>query len=96
MSFKIGGNGKIEMEVHAKSVNASISGLGKIILHGTADQADISISGSGKVDALDLTVASCTASISGLGKCLIDVTDNLDAQISGSGTVTYKNPPRIL
>lgn len=94
MSFKIGGNGKIEMEVHAKSVNASISGLGKIILHGTADQADISISGSGKVDALDLTVASCTASISGLGKCLIDVTDNLDAQISGSGTVTYKNPPK--
>ncbi|MBK7852594.1 MAG: DUF2807 domain-containing protein [Bacteroidetes bacterium] len=64
-------------------------------LNGTADHAEINISGSGKVDAIDLTVKTCKASISGLGKCLIDVTDDLDAQISGSGNVTYKTRQKI-
>lgn len=94
MRFEIGGDGKITMEVHAKLVNADISGLGKIVLKGTAERAELTISGSGKVDAIDLTVATCKATISGLGKCLIDVTDDLDAQISGSGTVSYKTPPK--
>ena len=94
MSFDIGGNGKIDLEVHAKKVTADISGMGKITLTGTAEQAELNISGSGKVDALGLTVPTCKASISGLGKCLIDVTENLDAQISGSGTISYKNPPK--
>ncbi len=94
MQFDIGGDGKIKMEVHARQVRADISGLGKITLNGTADHAEMNISGSGKVDAIDLTVKTCKASISGLGKCLIDVTDDLDAQISGSGNVTYKNPPK--
>src|SRR5207249_2297124 len=65
-------------------------------LTGTAENSEVDISGSGKVDALDLKTVNCKANISGLGKCLIDVSDDLITDISGSGAVTYKNPPKSI
>lgn len=93
LDIEIGGNGKIIMDVQVKSLSAEISGVGNITLSGTADRADFNVSGSGKVDALDLKATSCNASISGLGKCLVDVTGELNAEISGSGKIYYKTVP---
>ena len=90
----IGGDGKITLDVQYESLSANISGLGSIILSGAVTNANLKISGSGKVEALDLKATNCNASISGLGKCSIDVTDNLNTNISGSGTVAYKNAPK--
>lgn len=94
LQLDIGGDGKITMNLDYKEVKGNISGLGKITLSGKANAADFNISGSGKVDALDLQVANCNANISGLGKCTIDVTDNLNVNISGSGSIVYKNAPK--
>lgn len=94
LNLNISGDGKVTMNVAMKNIKADIGGLGKIVLSGSSDNADISISGSGKIDAMDLKVVTCHAAISGLGKCMIDVTDELDADISGSGTITYKNAPK--
>jgi hypothetical protein len=96
LSIDIGGDGKVTLDVRYESLNASISGLGSIILSGAVTNANVRISGSGKVDAFDLKATNCNANISGLGKCNIDVTDNLNTNISGSGTVVYKNPPKNL
>jgi hypothetical protein len=93
LKLSIGGDGKMELEVHTTNLEADISGLGKMTLSGTSKQADLNISGSGKISAYELKTENCNATISGLGKCTIDVTDHLNCDISGSGSVQYKNAP---
>lgn len=93
IELMVSGIGKIELNLKAENIDAIISGAGKMELNGTADNLTIDISGSGKIDGEDLTVKKCTASISGSGKSLIDVTESLDVSISGSGGVYYVNPP---
>jgi hypothetical protein len=94
LRLEIQGDGKMDIDVEAANINASIPGLGKITLHGSAQSAAIGISGSGKVDALDLKTIKSDVNISGLGKVNIDVIDELNTDISGSGTVSYKTKPK--
>lgn len=94
LELAISGNGKMVLETRIKELKTKISGLGKIILTGAAENTYVDISGSGKIDALGLKTANCQATISGLGKCTIDVIDSLTTNISGSGSVSYKNPPK--
>jgi Putative auto-transporter adhesin, head GIN domain len=51
------------------------------------------ISGSGKVYASNLEADKCDVRISGSGDVEINVKSDLDANISGSGSVTYKGNP---
>lgn len=76
--------------------DVSVSGSGKIVASGTAQQIKATISGSGKVLAADLEVSKCEVRISGSGDVEINVKDALDANISGSGSVTYKGNPSQL
>jgi hypothetical protein len=92
----VSGVGKIDLDVHAKKIRTIISGSGKVELEGTADELIIDISGAGRVDAEELKVKTCTANISGSGKCLVDVTEVLNANISGSGSVYYVKTPALV
>ncbi len=89
----VSGVGKVELDLQSEKVHASISGTGKIELKGSTNNLDIDISGAGKVDAEQLRTASCNANISGSGKCLLNVTDVLTTNISGSGSVYYVSLP---
>ncbi|MBL0104137.1 MAG: DUF2807 domain-containing protein [Bacteroidetes bacterium] len=93
LKLVINGDGKMTLDLNIKDLEADLSGLGKVSLSGVADQARFSIPGSGKIDAIALKVRSCTANISGMGKINVDVTDDLNSNISGSGTINYKNTP---
>jgi hypothetical protein len=70
-----------------------ISGSGKISATGSSDKVKTSISGSGKLLAADFATKSCHVRISGSGDVEINVKDELDASISGSGSVSYKGDP---
>ena len=94
LNLVINGDGKIILDVSANKINSKISGIGKITLSGTVNDVDISIPGSGKIDAMGLKTSRCNVNISGIGKCMIDVSDELTTNISGSGTVTYKTAPK--
>jgi hypothetical protein len=94
LRLDVSGSGKMTLQLAVKKLNIDISGVGKEILSGTAGEAAIDISGSGKVDAFELKVPSVTANISGVGKCNIDVTDNLKTDISGMGSINYKTAPK--
>lgn len=93
LDLAIIGDGKITLDANVKDIDASISGIGKIVLSGTAENARFSIPGSAKIDAIDLRVQNCDANISGIGKISVDVVDQLNSNISGNGTISYKNPP---
>lgn len=92
----INGSGSVTLDLNVRKITAEVSGVGKIVLSGSADEAVFAVPGSGKVDASMLKVRTCNASISGMGKCLVDVSDELNADISGTGSVTYKTMPKTL
>jgi hypothetical protein len=93
----VSGSGKVEMSINIKNeAKFGISGSGKIVASGTASYVKAGISGSGKVLASELETNRCEIRISGSGDVEINVKNDLDANISGSGTVSYKgNPSRV-
>ncbi len=93
LSLRISGNGKIDLKVDYDTLQAKVSGLGKVSLHGNAKNATYSITGSGKIDAVDVKSINSAVRISGFGKCTLDVSDSLTADISGSGKVAYHSEP---
>jgi hypothetical protein len=93
----VSGSGKVSIEgpISGKAV-VSVSGSGRVMASGSAQQMNATISGSGKVLAADLEVSKCDVRISGSGDVEINVKDALDANISGSGSVSYKGNPSQL
>jgi len=90
----VSGSGKIELEaIINNNADFSVSGSGKILASGRANSAKANISGSGKILAGNLEVEKCDARIAGSGDLEINVKSDLDATISGSGSVSYKGNP---
>jgi len=90
----ISGSGKISFDgAITGSADVGISGSGKFSASGSANEIKTNISGSGKVLAADLVVDKCDVRISGSGDVEINVKSSLDANISGSGTISYKGNP---
>lgn len=91
---KVSGSGKVAFAgTIAERADVNVSGSGKILAKGTAREIKTTISGSGEVLAADLEVEKCEVRISGSGDVEINVKKELDANISGSGSVTYKGNP---
>ncbi len=90
----ISGSGKVMMSTTIKErAEFGISGSGKIEASGTASEVKAVISGSGRVYAANLETDKCEVRISGSGDVQINVKSELDANISGSGSVSYKGNP---
>ena len=91
----VSGSGKVTLAATIDgTADFGISGSGKIHASGTADQVKTTISGSGRVLAADLQTNRCNVRISGSGDVEINVTHELDANISGSGSVSYRGNPK--
>jgi hypothetical protein len=93
LDMSVSGSGDLRVELDGSLIEASISGSGKIIAGGTATEIDLSISGSGKFDGEDLKAQKVKARISGSGNAKVYASEEVDATISGSGTVYYKGDP---
>lgn len=93
----ISGSGKVILNATiAGEAEFDISGSGKVEASGSSQSVDAEITGSGKVLASNLVTDTCKVRISGSGDIEINVKTELDARISGSGTVLYKgNPARV-
>lgn len=90
----VSGSGKVTLSVDvAEQADFSVSGSGRIGASGSARSVQTNISGSGKVLAADLVTDRCVVRISGSGDVEINVKNELDANISGSGSVSYKGSP---
>ena len=93
----VSGSGKVILTLNASGdAEFGVSGSGKIEASGTASRVKTSISGSGKVLAANLETNSCEVRITGSGDVEINVKNELDANITGSGSVRYKgNPSKV-
>jgi hypothetical protein len=90
----VSGSGRVKMEqTVARDATFGVSGSGRIEASGTATSVRATISGSGRVLAANLETDRCNVRISGSGGVEINVKSELDANISGSGSVSYKGNP---
>lgn len=92
--IRISGSGDVRLWLVASDIRTQISGSGDVVLRGSARNFDATISGSGDINAADLATVRAGVRISGSGDCRLDVAEQLDVSISGSGDVGYKGPVR--
>lgn len=90
----VSGSGKVNAGVTvANRADFGVSGSGKVEASGSASEVKVSISGSGKVLAADMQTNTCNVRISGSGDVEISVKNEIDANITGSGSVRYRGEP---
>jgi hypothetical protein len=90
----VSGSGGVALAANiTETADFGVSGSGKINASGSAQNVRTHISGSGKVLAADLETNRCDVKISGSGDVEINVKSELDATISGSGSVSYRGNP---
>jgi hypothetical protein len=93
----VSGSGRVLLAQDIReTADFGISGSGRIEATGKADKVETRVSGSGKVMAAGLEANRCAVRISGSGDVEINVKNDLDAHITGSGSVRYLgNPNRV-
>ena len=95
-TVSLSGAGDIKLNSESQSMTVKIAGSGKVALAGKSKHGEVSIAGSGDLDALGLSVDTYNIRISGSGNCNINVAEEIDSRIAGSGNVNYKgNPSKV-
>ena len=82
--------------ISTDTIFCRITGTGTVTLTGTAAYEAVEIMGAGTIKNFGLATSRCSASISGTGNIEVNVSEQLDAMITGTGTITYEgNPPVV-
>jgi hypothetical protein len=91
----VSGSGRVFVSASIQELaDLGISGSGKIQAQGTSKSVKATISGSGRVNAGDLATEKCEVRISGSGDLEINVKDELEAHVTGSGSISYTGEPK--
>ncbi|MCA6074432.1 head GIN domain-containing protein [Fulvivirga sedimenti] len=94
LKISMSGAGEVDMRVDLGKLDLDISGAGAVKLQGSAEEQSISMSGAGGYDGDKLESKSCRVSISGVGGAKVYVTQDLFADVSGIGGVSYSGNPK--
>jgi len=93
IKITISGAGKLELMLKAGNVSLDVSGATLVYLEGMAERLEVDMSGAGSLEASEFEVEDCSAQISGVGNIVVNVTGELDAEVSGLGKVEYVGDP---
>lgn len=89
------GSGQITVDdSDAIATHVVIAGSGEVEASGKSTLLWVSIPGSGSVRLDQLPAQKASVSISGSGEAAVSVSDRLEVDISGSGSVSYGGNPR--
>ncbi|MEM9857002.1 MAG: head GIN domain-containing protein [Bacteroidota bacterium] len=84
------GSGSMRVDVKGKEIKTEITGAGNIELNGYASENEVSLSGAGSLSAFNCELESANVTVSGDGSCEINVSDDLEAKVYGSGSIKHK------
>jgi len=97
IDLQLEGSGSINLpNLLAKESGLLISGSGNITVKGNGDTKLVQIDGSGNIDAFEFESQVCKAVINGSGNAAVNAKTSLDAQINGSGDITYRGNPKVV
>lgn len=89
LDLRASGSGDITGKLNAKELNVIMSGSGDTRISGNAGTATVSCTGSGDYTANNLVTSTTRVRLTGSGDAKVNVTQRLDAQVSGSGDISY-------
>lgn len=90
------GSGEISVaNVEANNLKVTSAGSGEVKTAGRVDSQVVDISGTGSYQAEDLESQEAEVDVKGSGEATVNVTDELDARITGSGSIEYVGDPTI-
>lgn len=96
-SIVAGGAGKISAsKISGDSISISVSGANTVVLEGTVREQTVTLSGAGSYDGSSLTSKQATITIEGFADAVVRVEEQLQANISGNGSVEYFGSPRVI
>jgi hypothetical protein len=90
VTLAINGAGNIDVDLKGNTIKAEVSGSGNMILRGYATSIDAVIGGSGSISGFNCAVETAKVKISGNGVAELNVTNNIEAIVLGSGSVKHK------
>jgi hypothetical protein len=96
MTLRLGGSGEMKVALKSQLLKATLSGSGDMNLTGSTSESDLRINGSGNVNAQQMKSFTSSVTISGSGNTRVDVNNELNVQITGSGNVHYVSEPAKL
>lgn len=91
--LEVSGSGDVDLQVDARRISALLDGSGGIGLKGSCAALAATVQGSGGISAANLVCSTVTAKLYGSGDITVDVSDRLEADVNGSGTIQYRNEP---
>jgi Putative auto-transporter adhesin, head GIN domain len=95
-SLNIKGVGSIEVkDIRGKRLSVSLDGVGTMTIAGSVDVLDLSLSGVGSFQGENFKTKQATVRNSGVGSAVVNVSDELDATVSGVGSVEYIGSPQV-
>lgn len=86
----INGNGTMNIDVKGNTLKTEIAGSGNMVLKGYATSMDAVLSGSGYLKAFDCPLETAKVKVAGNGTAELNVTNNIDAVVMGSGSIKHK------
>jgi len=76
-------------------VKAQISGSGDVDLKGSTENLELTLAGSGDIDAERLIANVVKVSLAGSGDIVCYASKQINAEVAGSGEITFKGKPAI-
>ena len=94
--FSLNGAGRIDIKgMKNERFEIDANGAPTIYVSGTTNVIDIGVNGAGKIDTTKLRAARGVVDTNGASRVDLDVTDQLDATVSGPSTITYRGDPVV-
>ena len=94
LAIEISGATEATLEIAVQKLVISSSGGSELNFSGMANRVDLDVSGAVEIHAYELLAETVSLSISGAGEAEINVTKELNADISGAANVRYKGDPQ--
>lgn len=90
MTLAINGGGNMDVDIKGNTIKAEVSGSGNMTLRGYATSLDAVIGGSGSISGFNCALEAAKVKISGNGVAELNVSNNIEATVLGSGSVKHK------
>ncbi len=95
-SFNMTGVGSIEAKgIQGKRLTIALTGVGNMTIEGRADSLDLRLDGIGSYHGDRFKTKRATVHSDGIGDAVLNASDQLDASVSGVGSVEYIGSPKV-
>jgi Putative auto-transporter adhesin, head GIN domain len=95
-SLNVDGVGSIEAKgIQGKRLAVAMDGVGEVAIAGSADVLDLNLSGVGSFQGEAFKTKRATVRNSGVGSAVVSVSEQLDADLSGVGSIEYVGSPQV-